>query len=185
MKIPPLSACPERALAVRPALATLLLACLLGLTAPAIADDLGDAQRLLEQRRLPEALARVDAALATKGRDPKARFLRGLILTELGRQDDAVAVFQQLTVDYPELAEPYNNLAVLHAQAGRFDQARAALELAVRLQPKNALAFENLGDVYARLASQAYDQASQLNPRAAGVQAKAKLLRELAPPTGR
>lgn len=170
-----------------PAVAALLAALLvlLAFPAPARADDLGEAQRLLEQRRLPEALARVDAALASKGRDPKGRFLRGLILTELGRREEAIAAFQQLTVDYPELAEPYNNLAVLQAQAGRFDQARTALELAVRLQPKNALAFENLGDVYARLASQAYDQASQLNPRAAGVQAKAKLLRELAPPAAR
>jgi tetratricopeptide (TPR) repeat protein len=159
-----------------------LVAVLVALSGPAWADAVGEAQRLLEQRRLPEALGRVDAALAANARDPRGRFLRGLILTEMGRRDEAVGVFQQLTVDFPELAEPYNNLAVLHAQQGRLDQARAALELAVRLQPKNAMAFENLGDVYVRLAGQAYDQASQINPRAASVQTKLKLLRELAPP---
>lgn len=164
-----------------PTLRPWLMAALIAMASPAWADALGDAQRLLEQHRLPEALVRVDAALAANGRDPRGRFLRGLILTEMGRRDDAIAVFQQLTLDFPELAEPYNNLAVLEAQQGRFDQARAALELAVRLQPKNAMAHENLGDVYVRLARRAYDQASQIDPRSAGVQAKLKLLQELAP----
>lgn len=152
---------------------------------PAWADALGEAQRLLDQHRLPEALGRVDTALAPNPRDPRGRFLRGLILTEMNRRDEAIAVFQQLTVDYPELAEPYNNLAVLHAQQGRLDQARGALEMAVRMQPRNAMAHENLGDVYVRLANQAYDQASQINPRSTALQAKLKLLRDLAPPAGR
>lgn len=152
---------------------------------PAWADALGDAQRLLDQRRLPEALGRVDAALAPNPRDPRGRFLRGLILTEMNRRDEAITVFQQLTVDYPELAEPYNNLAVLQAQQGHLDQARGALEMAVRMQPKNAMAHENLGDVYVRLAGQAYEQASQINPRSATLQAKLKLLRDLSPPAGR
>lgn len=158
-----------------------LAASLLVLAHSAWADALGEAQRLLEQRRLPEALTQVEAALAGNPREPRGRFVKGLILTEMSRRDEAIAVFQQLTIDYPELPEPYNNLAVLQAQQGRLDQARAALEMAVRMQPRNAMAHENLGDVYLRLAIQAFDQANQLNPRAGGVQAKLKMLRELAP----
>lgn len=167
----------------RPGAAALawLTATLLTLASPAWADALGDAQRLLAQHRLPEALAQADAAVAANGREPRARFLRGLILTEMGRRDEAIGVFQQLTLDFPELAEPYNNLAVLQAQQGRFEQARAALELAVRLQPKNAMAYRNLGDVHLQLARQAYEQASHIDPRAAGVEAKLKALQDLAP----
>ena len=167
------------------ALRACLLAVLLVLSGVVRADALSEAQQLLDQHRAAEALGRVNAALAADGRNPRLRFLRGLILTELGRPDEAISVFQQLTVDYPELAEPYNNLAVLQARAGRLDEARAALEMAVRMQPKNAMAFENLGDVYLRLAGQAYDQASQINPRAPGLRAKLKLLKELPPSAAR
>ena len=73
----------------------------------------------------------------------------------------------QLTRDYPELAEPYNNLAVLHAASGHLEKAREALETALRLDPGYATARENLGDVYLRLAASAYEQAAA-RPESAG-----------------
>ncbi len=85
-----------------------------------------------------------------------------MILSEQGKTADAINIFQKLTEDYPELPEPYNNLAVLHAAAGNFDKARVALERAIRTNPTYATAHENLGDVYAKLASQSYDKAMQL-----------------------
>ena len=81
------------------------------------------------------------------------RFLRGVILTEQGKQAEAIAAFTQLTQDFPELPEPYNNLAALYAAQSQFDKARAALEMAIKLNPSYATAHENLGDVYARLAA--------------------------------
>jgi Flp pilus assembly protein TadD len=59
-----------------------------------------------------------------------------------------------LIEDYPELPEPYNNLAVLYAQQKQFDKARTALEMAIRIHPGYATAYENLGDLHSRLASQ-------------------------------
>lgn len=85
-----------------------------------------------------------------------------MILSEQGKSAEAINVFQKLTEDYPELPEPYNNLAVLHASAGNYDKARVALERAIRTNPAYATAHENLGDVYAKLASQSYDKAMQL-----------------------
>ena len=90
------------------------------------------------------------------------RFIKGMILSEQGKSTEAINVFQKLTEDYPELPEPYNNLAVLHASAGNYDKARVALERAIRTNPAYATAHENLGDVYAKLASQSYDKAMQL-----------------------
>ena len=127
------------------------------------ASDAADIGRLLQGGRLDEALARVDGSLVATPADAQLRFLRGVILTEARRGDEATAAFEQLSRDYPELPEPYNNLAVLHAAAGRYEQARAALEQAIRLNPGYATAHENLGDVQARLAAASYERAQQLD----------------------
>jgi tetratricopeptide (TPR) repeat protein len=72
-------------------------------------------------------------------------------------------IYTDLTHDYPDLPEPYNNLAVLHAAQGDYDQARAALEMAIRVKPDYAVAYENLGDIYANMAARAYNKAAQLD----------------------
>ncbi len=59
-------------------------------------------------------------------------------------------MFTKLSEDYPELPEPYNNLAVLYAQQKQYDKARTALEMAIRTHPSYAIAYENLGDIYAK-----------------------------------
>jgi len=109
-----------------------------------------------------------------------------MILSEQGKSAEAINVFQKLTEDYPELPEPYNNLAVLHASAGNYDKARVALERAIRTNPAYATAHENLGDVYAKLASQSYDKAMQLaDPNQQPPQkAKLAMVRTLTPKGG-
>ena len=127
------------------------------------ADDAADVGKLLRSGQVNEALQKVDAALGQKPKDAQLRFLKGLILTEQNKAAEAITVFTKLTDDYPELPEPYNNLAVLYASSGQYDKARAALEMAIRTNPTYGTAHENLGDVYAKLASQAYDKALQLD----------------------
>jgi len=158
-----------------------LAAAMLGPVA-ASADDYSDVNQLVRAGKLAEALTRADQALAAKPRDPQMRFLKGVIQTEAGRPADAIATFTKLTEDYPELPEPYNNLAVLYAGQSQFDKARAALEMAIRTNPSYATAHENLGDVYAKLASQAYSKALQLDASNTGVQPKLALIRELFAP---
>ena len=156
-----------------------LLAVALWLALPARADDLDDASKLLKSGQRDQALERVNRALAQKKDDPKARFLKGIILTEQGNTKDAIEVFTRLTQDYPNLPEPYNNLAVIYAGQGQYEKARAALEQSIRTHPSYATAYENLGDVYAKLASQAYDKALQLDKSNTGAQNKLSLVREL------
>jgi Flp pilus assembly protein TadD/ketosteroid isomerase-like protein len=155
-----------------------LCACLLVAFA-ARADDLQDASRLLKAGQHQQALERVNKVLAAKPRDPQARFLKGLILTDQGNTREAIDVFTKLTQDYPELPEPYNNLAVIYAAQGQYDKARVALEQSIRTHPSYATAYENLGDVYAKLASQAYDKALQIDSTNKGAQNKLSLVREL------
>jgi tetratricopeptide (TPR) repeat protein len=149
------------------------------------ADEYADVNQLMRTGKLPEALSKADQYLAGKPKDPQMRFLRGVVLTEAGRTNEAITTFQKLTEDYPELPEPYNNLAVLYAGQAQFDKARAALEMAIRTNPSYATAHENLGDVYAKLASQAYSRALQLDAGNTAVQPKLALIRELFSTGGR
>ena len=156
------------------------LAASLALVAPPVcADALQDINKLLRQGQQVQALDQIDRYLADKPKDAQGRFLKGLILTEMNRQNDAIAVFQKLTEDYPELPEPYNNLAVIYAQQKQYEKAKQALEMAIRTHPSYATAHENLGDIYSRLASQAYDKALQLDSSNTSAQTKLAMIRNL------
>ncbi|MFZ2161542.1 MAG: tetratricopeptide repeat protein [Sideroxyarcus sp.] len=148
---------------------------------PVQADELQDANKLFKQGMHAQALDKVNAFLVAKPKDAQARFLKGLILAEQGNTADAITVFTRLTEDYPELPEPYNNVAVLYAGQGEYEKAKNALEMAIRTNPTYATAHENLGDIYAKMASQAYDRALQLEKSNtnANTQTKLALIREL------
>src|SRR5947207_6779028 len=158
---------------------TALCAAALCSALPARGDDLQDASKFLKAGQHSQALERVNKALKAKPRDPQARFLKGIIVTEQGKSKEAIEIFTKLTQDYPELPEPYNNLAVIYAGQGQYEKARTALEQSIRTHPTYATAYENLGDVYAKLASQAYGKALQLDASNAAAQNKLSLVREL------
>ena len=142
-------------------------------------EDYAEVNRLMRAGQMSEALSKADQFLAAKPRDAQMRFLKGVIQTESGKPTEAIATFTKLTEDFPELPEPYNNLAVLYASQSQFDKARAALEMAIRTNPSYATAHENLGDVYAKLASQAYSKALQLDAGNTAVVPKLSLIRSL------
>lgn len=143
------------------------------------ADDIQDASKLFKQGQHGQALDKVNGVLAGKPKDAQARFLKGLILTEQGKAAEAIKTFSALTEDYPELPEPYNNLAVLYASQGQYDKAKLALEMAIRTHPSYATAHENLGDIYAKMASQAYDRALQLDRSNTATQTKLAMIQDL------
>jgi len=150
---------------------------------PARADEYADVDKLFGTGHLAEAVQRADVYLASNPRDARMRFLKGLMLSEQGRTNEAVAVFTKLTEDFPDLPEPYNNLAVIYNKQGQYDQARRALESAIRTNPSYATAYENLGDVYAKLASQAYARALQMDgTNNAKLSPKLAMIRELFSP---
>lgn len=140
-----------------------------------------EAAALVREGDLAGALARADQALAIDPANPEARFLRGVALAEQKRTAEAIAVFTALTQDYPEMAESYNNLAVLYAGQGDYERARLALEQAIRANPSYATAYENLGDVHVALAIQAYEKSLGLDPRNTPAKAKLTVAREVGP----
>lgn len=144
-------------------------------TAPDAAERV-EIERLHRAGHSAAALERIERGLQADPREPQLRFLKGVILADTGRRAEAAEIYTRLTQEYPELPEPYNNLAVLHAADGRLDEARAALENALRNDPTYATAHENLGDIYLRLAVRAFERSDRRSP---DVQRKLQLAREL------
>src|SRR5471032_3051985 len=154
------------------------------LATPVRADEMADVTKLLRAGKVVEALNKTNESLARHPADPQLRFMKGVLLTEQNKSDEAIAVFTKLTEDYRDLPEPYNNLAVLYAASGQYDKARVALERAIRTNPSYMTAYENLGDVYGKMASQAYDKALALGANNAPVKSNLTLLRTFSASTG-
>ena len=161
--------------------AVLLIGLLIAPCVGAQSDDYQDASRLFRSGQLAPALERIEGFLKSHPKDARARFLKGLIIGHQNKLAEAIGIFTGLTEDYPELPEPYNNLAVLYALQGQYDKARSALDMAIRAHPSYATAYENLGDLYARMAAQAYDKALQLDKTNSAVQTKIGTIKKLSP----
>jgi Flp pilus assembly protein TadD len=156
----------------------LVVSCLVVTTAVR-ADELADIERLATQGDRAGALQLAERALVARPRDAQLRFAKGVLLADLQRPDEAMAVFTALSEDFPELPDPLNNLAVLHAAQGRLDAARVALESALRNDPQHRNARENLGDVYVRLAIRLWDSLAVGGAADAALARKLRLAREL------
>lgn len=160
-------------------LAAWTFCCLASMAGAVRASDVADITQLYRAGQTTEAFSKLDTLIGVRGERPDLRFLKGVLQVEARRTDEALVVFQQLTEEFPELPEPYNNLAALYAARGEFDKARAALEGALRANPDFATAHQNLGDVYAQLAKQAYQRALQIDPSNRDIAPKLTSLREL------
>ena len=143
------------------------------------AEALKEAATLVGNKQYDTAQDKLAALLAKRPREPRARFLKGVVETDQGHADAAMATFRGLIDDYPELPEPYNNLAVLLAQRGEYESAKVALETAIRTAPDWAVPHENLGDIYARLAALEYAQAVKFDKSNKTAPAKLALVRDL------
>ena len=148
----------------------------------ATADHQPEDARLHRGGQTAAALERADRTLAGTPKDAQMRFLKSVLLADSGRPAEAQEILQQIVQEYPELAEPHNNLAAIHAANGEYAKSRAELEEAIRLNPGFAPAHENLGDVHALLASQSYARALRLEPASTSLPKKLALVRQLTTP---
>lgn len=153
------------------AVAMFTVLCLL--CAPVTAGTLAEIRALAAEQQYAQALKQLDTFLEDNSDDVEARLFRGVLLTRQGNIDEAIVTFDELSKDRPELPEPLNNLAVLYAAQGRYDDSREVLLRAIALEPRYDTAHENLGDVYAKLANIAYERAFTLNKKNASARDKA------------
>jgi Flp pilus assembly protein TadD len=141
--------------------------------------SLDEARRLLREGQVDRALAAIEQRLVVDGNDRHSRFLKGVALAQKSDTNSAIEVFVALTRDYPQLPEPYNNLAVLYASQEDYQRARDALLQAINTHPSYATAHENLGDVYAKMAGLAYTRALSLDTANAVAKDKLALIDDL------
>lgn len=138
-----------------------------------------EVNRLIGAKQYDQAVQKMDAIISANPRDAQTRFTRGVVLSAQGKTADAITAFSRMTEDFPELPEPFNNLAVLYAAQSQYEKARVALEMAIRTQPSYATAYDNLGDVYSRLAGQAYEKALSLDEKNEAARTKLTMLSNL------
>lgn len=141
--------------------------------------EVQEVQRLASAGKPRDALALADSALAKNPRNVQLRFIRAVLLTDLKNTAEARTAFERLTEEFPELPEPYNNLAVLYAADGQLESAKKLLETALLAAPNYATAYENLGDLYLQMAADAYQRAAKLEPGNRQASGKLALSREL------
>ncbi|KUF38734.1 tetratricopeptide repeat protein [Comamonas kerstersii] len=103
--------------------ASLALAALTFASASLASTAVTEVNQLMAQGKLTEAAALAQAHLSRNGNDVHMRFLQGVIATEQQKYDLAIEIFGALTRDFPNLPEPYNNLAVLYATQGQMQKA--------------------------------------------------------------
>lgn len=136
-------------------------------------------EQLISQGKLNEALVLTNEQLVRDSENVNYLFLKGLILTRQDKLEQAREVFIGLTEKHPELPEPFNNLAVIYAAQGDYENARLALQKAINTHPSYATAHENLGDIFAKMASRAYNQALELDDENETAREKLLLVNDL------
>ena len=129
----------------------------------ALQADIAQVQQLISSKNFAQALESVEPLLRSQPKHQQALFLKAIALQQLERDDDAIAIYKQLTIDAPSLPEPYNNLAVLYAKQGKQAEARAALLSAINTHNSYATAYKNLGNIYESMAANAYNKALSID----------------------
>jgi tetratricopeptide (TPR) repeat protein len=136
------------------------------------ADVYTEVNALVQSGQWAQAQALAENRLKNAPTDPQMRLLQSRIQTGMGQTQAAIDTLRALTQSFPELPEPYNNLAALLVQDNRHDEALTALQAALRARPDYALALENLGDLHLALAEQAYARARRVAPALTRLQTK-------------
>ncbi|WP_397391945.1 tetratricopeptide repeat protein [Polynucleobacter sp.] len=143
-----------------------------------------DIEKLIKAKKYPDAIDQINRQLKKTPGNVQLRYVKARMQIEMRQWEAAKKTLVEITQQFPELPEPYNNLAALAANQGNWIEARDYLELALKLRPSYTVASANLGEVYIRLAAQAYDNAAKdafLNQRQYTNRAKA-LMEILKPP---
>lgn len=162
---------------------TLIAGCVISQVAVAGTPD--EVRALLARGDLPAALVGAEAGVASRPGDAQSRFVLGVVLMDMGRDAQALAVFNELSQTYPELPDPMNNIALLQARAGQLESARQSLEVALRNDPAHRAARINLGQVHLMLAAQAWTQAAAATPGDSALLQRLQSVRALLAPPGR
>ena len=117
----------------------------------------------LKNGKYKNAETLINQSIENNLNNPEILFYKGILETNLGKTNQAIDTFRDLTERFPELPEPFNNLAVLYAEKGQFRLAKEILEQAIKTNPSYLTAHINLGDIFTKMASEAYNKALEID----------------------
>jgi len=104
-----------------------------------------------KEARIDDALAEMEALLATAPDDPYFLELKGQVLLESGRPREALETLRratQLTGNEPLIAATFGHALIATEDAANFDEAERVLRAAVAKDRENPFAWYQLGVVY-------------------------------------
>jgi tetratricopeptide (TPR) repeat protein len=99
------------------------------------ADDLKDAESLLQKQQYPQAEEKLQALVQSQSQNPQAWFDLGFAQSHLGRNSDAVISYRKAATLDSKWFEAQQNLGLALAKTGNFPAAATALQTAVTLKP--------------------------------------------------
>jgi peptidoglycan hydrolase-like protein with peptidoglycan-binding domain len=108
------------------------------------ASGLKQATILRKSHQFHQALAHINEYLKKAPEHQNALFLKGLILSDLERYSESIALFKKLINKYPATPELYNNLAIVLAFSGKNEESQKAFQKALHLRNNYREAHKNL-----------------------------------------
>ena len=124
------------------------------------------------------ALRQLEARLATAPDDGKAAYLKGLILMQMSKREEAERWFRMMQVNFPDMPQPYNALAVIFDSRGDLLAAQQVLQELLSRHPEQQGARVNLGNIYLKLARQEFEKALKEKPDDAMIRKKLEAIQE-------
>jgi protein O-GlcNAc transferase len=127
---------------------------------------------LVQQNKLDEAAANLQAVLRSQPDNAETHNNLGSVLMRLGWTGKALDAFRQAVRLKPDYAQAHYNLGLALKTLGQRDQAMPAFQEALRIQPDLAPASHDLGDLFSQngeliAAERHYRQALHLRPQRA------------------
>jgi len=108
------------------------------------ASDLKRAVQFRQSRAFEQALMHINQYLKKAPDNQNALFTKGLILSDLEQYAESINIFKNLKKRYPATPEIYNNLAIVLAFSGQFEDSQKAFQKALHLRNNYREAHKNL-----------------------------------------
>ncbi|ETD69199.1 hypothetical protein V757_09360 [Pelistega indica] len=99
-------------------------------------------------------------------------FLEARAYAGKGDIQKAMSIYRDMTSKYPELAEPWNNMAAIQINIGSLEEALESLKMAIAIRPNYPIANQNIGLIYTALAKQSFETAARQGIKGASIRAQ-------------
>ena len=140
-----------------------ILLCSLSFTTLRADSELQAVRVLLQAGEYLTALVLLEDLNVLRPCDADLLLLLARVYEATGETDTAISVYQTLISNFPNLPEPYNNIAVLYAARGKIEKAKELLIRGLSTNNSYRRLQKNLSTLYVVEAAEAYRRALSLD----------------------